>query len=148
MPPIELVDETDELEPEPEGVPKPEYEDDELCELEPEPVDVPNADDAAEARAEFGDVNPPGTFILKAGCPSALALEARGGLPLELSGACEPLSDPADWPRNGWVAKSLPTGEDTGSSPSAPPPAAPGSLSRRAPPPPPVSVPFETAAVP
>jgi hypothetical protein len=108
MPPIELLDGTDELAPEPEGVPKPEYEDEvedeggagacELCELEPEPDGVPNPEDAAEAKAGFGDVNPRGTFIPNGGWPAGLALGGMRGLPLELSGACEPLSDSADWP--------------------------------------------------
>jgi hypothetical protein len=99
MPAIALLDEAEELEPEPDGVPNPEDEDeDEDGELEFELDGIPNPEDAAEAKAELGDVNPPGTFIPTGGWPPALALGGRPGLPAIEPESCEPLSEPAGGP--------------------------------------------------
>jgi hypothetical protein len=123
MPPIALLDEDGELEPEPDGVPNPDDEDeDEDGELELELDGIPNPEAAAEAKAELGGVNPAGTFIPTGGWPPALALEAkaelggvnpvgtfipregwppalalggRPGLPGIEPESCEPLSEPA-----------------------------------------------------
>jgi hypothetical protein len=96
-PPVALLDEAEELEPEPDGVPNPEDEDedeDEDCELELELDGIPSPEAAAEAKAELGDVNPPGTFIPAGGWPPALALGGRPGLPAIEPESCEPLSEP------------------------------------------------------
>jgi hypothetical protein len=95
MPPVALLDEAEELEPEPDGVPNAEDEDeDEDCELELELDGIPSPEAAAEAKAELGDVNPPGTFIPAGGWPPALALGGRPGLPAIEPESCEPLSEP------------------------------------------------------
>jgi hypothetical protein len=100
MPPVALLDEDGELEPEPDGVPNPDDEDededeDEDGELELELDGIPNPAAAAEAKAEFGGVNPAGTFVPRGGWPPALALGGRPGLPGIEPESCEPLSEPA-----------------------------------------------------
>jgi hypothetical protein len=97
-PPVALLDEAEELEPEPDVVPNPEdedEEDDEDGELELELDGIPNPEAAADAKAELGDVNPPGTFIATGGWPPALALGGRPGLPAIEPESCEPLTEPA-----------------------------------------------------
>jgi hypothetical protein len=101
MPPIELFDEAGTLEPEPDGVPNPEDEDDADAgevELELEPDGVPNPEAAAEPKAGFDDINPLGTFIPAGGWPPTLVLGGTPGLALERSETCEPPSEPVGCP--------------------------------------------------
>jgi hypothetical protein len=72
MPPIALLDATEELDPEPEGVPNPEAEDededeDEDGEFALDPDGIPKPEAAAEAKAGLDDNNPPGTLISAGG---------------------------------------------------------------------------------
>jgi hypothetical protein len=112
MPPIELLDEDEGLEPEPDGVPNADDDDESELELEPdgvpnpgdddegelEPDGVPSPENAAEARAGLGDVNPPGTFITTGGWPPTLsAIEGMPVVSLELSETCDP-REPAGCP--------------------------------------------------
>jgi hypothetical protein len=105
MPPIELLDEDEELELVLEGIPNPgeapeadelesELEDipnsgeaPEADELESELEDIPNPGEAPEAAAALGEVNAPGRLRLTVGGPPALALDGVPGLALELSAA-------------------------------------------------------------
>ena len=111
VPPIELLDGAEVLEPEPEGVPNPENddeaEDDDEDEGGLEPVGNPNPEAAAETNAELGGVNPPGVFIPAGGWPPALALEGRPTLSAIELESCEPLGAPAGGnPGYGWFARS------------------------------------------
>ena len=100
MPGIELLDEFEEFEPEPEGVPNPEDEDkdedkDEDDELELEPDGIPSPEAAAAAKAELGNVNPPGTFIPAGGWPPAFAPKGVARRPPGLTDTCESPAAPA-----------------------------------------------------
>ena len=139
VPPIELLDGAEVLEPEPEGVPNPENddeaEDDDEDEGGLEPVGNPNPEAAAETNAELGGVNPPGTFIPAGGWPPALALEGRPTLSAIELESCEPLGEPAGGnPGYGWFARSALAEEEPGLSPAAPPSAGAGSTPIRLPP--------------
>ena len=131
VPPIKLLDGGEELEPEPEGVPNPE-DDDEAEDDDEDEGWAPSLDGnpnpreaAAEANAELGGVNPPGTFIPAGGWRPALwARGADQRCPRSsLKVASRSVSRRSGNPGYGWFAKSPLAGGGTrvvaGSAPSA-----------------------------